>query len=148
MQTFLPLKTYAQTAQVLDYRRLGKQRVEAWQILQAIEKRKQGITTGAWINHPCVLMWQNAEIQLITYAIAICKEWIDRGYQDTMLSRFEEKLAFYQTLDFTDALPIFLGNEDFHQSHRSNLLKKDFDYYSQFFNDPTDLPYLWLIEQK
>jgi hypothetical protein len=148
MQTFLPLASYEGTAKVLDYKRLGKQRVESWQILQAIEKRKQGIKVGAWLNHPCVLMWEQAEIQLIQYSIAICKEWIARGYKDSMLERFEAKLEHYQSLDFADVLPCFLGNDDFHQSHRSNLLKKDFPYYSQFFTDPIDLPYVWLIDNK
>ncbi len=148
MQTFLPFRSFEQTAEVLDYRRLGKQRVEAWQILDAIEKRKQGITKGAWINHPCVLMWQGFEIELVKYSIAICQQWISRGYQDTMLSRFQARLEQYQALNYPEQAPYFLGHEDFHQSHRSNLLKKDFAYYSQFFTEPTDIPYLWLFEEK
>jgi hypothetical protein len=36
MQTFLPLPDFIESAKVLDYKRLGKQRVEAWQILKAI----------------------------------------------------------------------------------------------------------------
>jgi hypothetical protein len=40
--------------------------------------------------------------------------------------------------------PPWLGNESFHASHRSNLLRKDFDYYSQFkWTEPTTLPYIW-----
>lgn len=39
---------------------------------------------------------------------------------------------------------IWLGNEFFHESHQSNLLRKDYAYYSQFnWNVPDDLPYIW-----
>jgi hypothetical protein len=33
MQTFLPYASFEETAHILDYRRLGKQRVEGWQII-------------------------------------------------------------------------------------------------------------------
>ena len=44
MQTFLPYKSFEQSAQVLDWRRLGKQRVEGMQIINAItgKTRKDG----------------------------------------------------------------------------------------------------------
>ena len=37
MQTFLPYESFEESAKVLDYRRLGKQRVEGMQIINAIE---------------------------------------------------------------------------------------------------------------
>lgn len=37
MQTFLPFAEFKETACILDYRRLGKQRVEAKQIIQTIQ---------------------------------------------------------------------------------------------------------------
>jgi len=53
MQTFLPYEDFQKSAQVLDYRRLGKQRVEGMQIIKAIENPKpQG-----WKKHPIVKMW-------------------------------------------------------------------------------------------
>ena len=53
MQTFLPYPNFKRTAKVLDYRRLGKQRVEGMQIINAIENPDpQG-----WKNHPIVIMW-------------------------------------------------------------------------------------------
>jgi hypothetical protein len=37
-----------------------------------------------------------------------------------------------------------LGDEAFHASHRSNLLRKDRDYYGAFgWTEPDDLPYVW-----
>jgi hypothetical protein len=44
----------------------------------------------------------------------------------------------------TITLPKWLGNESFHLSHQSNLLRKNPDHYSQFFMGiPNDLPYVW-----
>jgi hypothetical protein len=43
LQTFLPYADFVKTAKCLDYRRLGKQRVEAFQILNILE----GKTTKA-----------------------------------------------------------------------------------------------------
>ena len=39
MQTFLPYDSFEESASVLDWKRLGKQRVEAMQIVNAIEKQ-------------------------------------------------------------------------------------------------------------
>ena len=42
------------------------------------------------------------------------------------------------------ALPGWLGEEDFHRSHRSSLLRKDPAFYGAVFTDvPDDLPYVW-----
>jgi hypothetical protein len=50
MQTFLPYPDSKKSIQTLDYRRLGKQRVEAYQILRAI-------TYGSgWRYHPVTKM--------------------------------------------------------------------------------------------
>ena len=42
MQTFLPYPSFDASAKVLDYRRLGKQRVEAYQILNTITGKSAG----------------------------------------------------------------------------------------------------------
>lgn len=44
------------------------------------------------------------------------------------------------------ALPPWLGDEDFHRSHRSSLLRKDPEHYRPLFpDDPDDLPYVWPV---
>jgi hypothetical protein len=46
-------------------------------------------------------------------------------------------------------LQSWFGYEPFHASHRSNLLRKDDDYYSAFgWTDPKDLKYVWLVPDK
>lgn len=40
--------------------------------------------------------------------------------------------------------PSWFGNEEFHASHRSNLLRKDSIFYSQYYwDESSDLPYIW-----
>jgi len=132
VNTFLPYPDFVQSAKALDYRRLGKQRVEAWQILQALRGQTKG-----WRNHPATKMWCGYEKALCNYGIAICDEWIARGYKDTMRERF---IAVHADLPDCD-LPVWLGDRDFHNSHQSNLKRKDADHYA--FDVRNDLPYLW-----
>lgn len=134
MQTFLPFPDYVESAQVLDYRRLGKQRVEAKQILNALENG------GGWSNHPAVKMWRGYEFQLCLYAINVCQEWRRRGYKDSLLPFFIDKATEYAD---NNEEPWWLGLNAFHKSHRSNLLRKDAGYYSMHFDEPHDLPYIW-----
>ena len=137
MQTFLPHADFYKTASVLDWRRLGKQRIEAKQILLTIEK---GEEAGGWRNHPAVNMWRGYENALAVYGITICLEWIERGYNDNQLEWFRNKVISYDNKD----TPPWLGNKDFHLSHRSNLLRKNLDHYSQFWpNVPDNLEYVW-----
>ena len=132
VNTFLPYAEFDRTAKALDYRRLGKQRVEAWQILSALLGNGKG-----WVNHPATKMWRGHEKALCDYGIAICLEWISRGYKDTMLARFVATSAILPDT----GLPEWLGDDSFHQSHQSNLNRKDETYYH--FDVPNDLPYVW-----
>lgn len=86
MQTFLPYSDFKQSAQCLDNKRLGKQRVEALQILKAITDPSYG-----WQNHPAVKMWRGYEHALSKYALEICDEWIKRGFKDTCADKIMEK---------------------------------------------------------
>lgn len=132
MQTFLPYADFAKSAFVLDYKRLGKQRVEAWQILNALTGKSAG-----WVSHPATKMWQGYEYQLCEYGITICQTWLQRGYKDTLLERFNE--ASYQFQDTGN--PWWLGFEPLHISHQSNLMRKDPEHYK--FKVASNLPYIW-----
>tara|TARA_R110002153_G_scaffold139542_4_gene290210 strand:- start:655 stop:1029 length:375 start_codon:yes stop_codon:yes gene_type:complete len=117
----------------LDYRRLGKQRVEAFQILNALAGKSKG-----WTNHPATRMWRGYEAALGWYKDLCIEEWIRRGYKNTM-----------QTESYVGAIvmPEWLGREDIHASHRSNLLKKDPDFYGVLgWTEPHDLEYVWPVQ--
>lgn len=134
MQTFLPYENFSESLRCLDYRRLGKQRVEAMQILNALQP---GYTQKGWVNHPATKMWRGYEEALKMYMNMCIEEWVNRGYNNNMEI---VKIAKDVTM------PPWLGNEDFHASHRSNLLRKDLEYYSQFnWSEPDDLPYIWPV---
>ena len=141
MQTFLPYESFEKSAQTLDWRRLGKQRVEGMQIINAItgKKRKDGKPYKGWINHPCSVMWKDYVPALKHYTNVIIQEWITRGYNNNM--------EFYDTGKII--MPDWIGNEKFHSSHRANLLRKDFDYYSQFgLTENPERPYVWYDKEK
>jgi len=137
MQTFLPYKSFKESAKTLDWRRLGKQRVEAHQVLNVLLERTD---TKGWRNHPITKMWVGYESSLQLYFNVIVDEWINRGYNNTM-----------QYEDITDKIkyPYWLGNDTFHSSHRSNLIRKDNDFYSQYMwvEDGTQ-PYAWYDTDK
>lgn len=139
MQTFLPYEDFELSAESLDYRRLGKQRVETWQIIRALNGETRG-----WTSHPASRMWRGYEQRLVTYGIVVCKEWIRRGYKDTMLERFERLRDVPTSQRRAEVDPSWLGRPDFHRSHQSNLVRKDPDFYSPIFPGiPADLKYVW-----
>jgi hypothetical protein len=136
VQTFLPYPDFAESARCLDSRRLGKQRVEASQILRTLERFDDSQHPG-WRNHPAVRMWRSFEDALRRYMNATIMEWTGRGYRNTMA------LA-----DIAGApeMPPWLGDPAFHAAHRANLLRKDPVYYRRFgWTDAPTLPYIWPI---
>ena len=139
MQTFLPSADFKQVAADLDRQRLGKQRVEAFQILRALS----GATKG-WTNHPAVLMWRGHENALVEYGVAMCIEWHEnRGYVDNMRPRIEE----FATAK-TGSLPEWLGDERLHSSHRAALLFKQPEHYTSlgWTEDPA-IDYFWPVRK-
>ena len=132
MQTFLPYPDFKESVRVLDYRRLGKQRVETFQVLNILLDRTP---TKGWRNHPVTLMWAGYEPALQLYQNYTIQEWVDRGYKNTM--------QFEDINNLGIIMPPWLGLEEFHKSHRSNLLRKDNEYYSQYFNEDINQEYYW-----
>lgn len=151
MQTFLPYADFARSAEVLDRTRLGKQRVEAIQIVRALT-----IPTYGWRHHPAALMWRGHLEALGAYSFAIIGEWTRRGYADTCAATIAADLAeagvsdvrTQSELSAAGALPSWLGNEEFHRSHQSSLVRKDPEHYGRFFPGvPDDLPYVWPLPE-
>ena len=136
MNTFLPVPDFVLSAGYLDDVRLGKQRVEVFQIVRSLD----GVTAG-WRNHPAVRMWRGYEAALLDYGQAMCAEWIRRGNADTVA----DKLRAHNRPD-DGRMPPWLGDEMVHASHRSNLIRKDPLWYRAFgWTDPDDLAYVWPV---
>lgn len=133
MQTFLPHPDFAESARALDVKRLGKQRVEAMQILNCL----LGVSSQGWQHHPAIKMWKGHEYNLAIYGMAMCVEWEKRGYKDNLFTFF---YRHYISLPATKN-PRWIGDEKFHRSHQSNLLSKAPEFYR--FDVPDNLPYEW-----
>jgi predicted DNA-binding transcriptional regulator AlpA len=130
----MPDSSYRSSAKSLDVKRLGKQRVEAYQILRALS----GVSKG-WVHHPATKMWIGYEWQLANYGYTMCDEWIARGFTDSLKPIFHEYMASHPMCK----KPWWVNNRILQITHQSNLLRKDWNYYSNFFRVPDDIPYLW-----
>lgn len=135
MQTFLPYSDYKKSMECLDKSRLGNQ---VW---------REGLTLirGGWPNHPASKMWRGYEYQLGLYLLAGLEVLEKRNKKK--YDNIREKITFEMNkFNYTDK-PSWLGNEKFHASHRSNLLRKNKEYYSQFnWIESDDLPYEWPVK--
>lgn len=136
MQTFLPYADFHECARCLDNKRLGKQRVEVLQILNAL----QNPDAKGWRNHPATLMWKNHQACLIRYGVAICDEWQRRGFRDTVKDKLLERLPLVGPCED----PPWIGDERLHASHRANLLRKDPEFYGRYgWREDATAAYHW-----
>ena len=132
MQTFLPYPDYKKSLECLDKSRLGNQ---VW---------REGMTLirGGWPNHPASKMWRGHEYHLGLYMLAGLKVLKKRNKKD--YKELEQKIKDEMKKFRNTGKPNWVGDEQFHASHRSNLLRKDKEWYSQFgWTETDDLPYIW-----
>ena len=171
MQTFLPYPNFTASVMCLDYKRLGKQRSEAQQMINAIQRVRNywGVWTPltaeeyqdlvkrtnddlrstndkpvGWASHSATVPWRNHVEALMLYRDVAITEWVRRGYNNTMHRSFwndrDEPIPAILSVD----LPDWIGDERVHASHRSNLLRKDTEFYSQYgWSEGPDLEYHW-----
>ena len=138
MQTFLPYPDFKKSLESLDNKRLGKQRVETYQLIAGLEGRLT-LTGKAYsksrINHPISQMFRNNIPALKQYLNDSIDVWVARGKNNTM-----KKEVITEEI----VMPVWFGDETFHKSHRANLLRKDASYYGAHgWTDNSELPYRW-----
>ncbi|MEU2006392.1 MSMEG_6728 family protein [Rhodococcus sp. NPDC019627] len=128
MQTFVPDSGFVRSAKLLDDRRLGKQRVETFQILRALVWPSYG-----WKNHPATAMWRGFTPALVAYGVAMCGEWAARGHTEALAPQLLEysggRTDTFAHLRDHGLLPPWLGRADVHASHRRVLAEKAPDAY-------------------
>ena len=129
VNTFVPFADIQACAKSLDYRRLGKQRVEAYQLYRAL----MGITKG-WVNHPATLMWKGHTCFLAKYMNTMIDEWVARGYRNTM-----KKLPHCAN----PRPPWWWGWNPIHKSHQAALNRKKPDFYTFEVGSWADYGYVW-----
>jgi hypothetical protein len=133
MQTFLPQSDYKVSARMLDSKRLNKQILEGYQILNVLSGKSP---TGGWKNHPAVLMWRGFERGLWNYIQAMVTEAKYRGIKTENNEANLNRLQKNCWDDWGNAIPDYFQDENkmlrIITTHRANLFKKDPLYYAQF----------------
>lgn len=92
-----------------------------------------------WAKHPAVNLWKDHERALANYGVAMCSEWIRRGYIDNQLEYFH-KIVFSLVgeeieVRFSDVL---------YSSHRAALKAKNPNHYRQFhWKEVPKIDYVW-----
>lgn len=155
MQTFLPYKNFMASAAALDNRRLNKQILEGYQVLNTLSGRSFG-----WKNHPAVKMWKGYERSLYEYVQVMIKEAKRRGIKTDKNEYNIEELRKQFWDSWGDQDPSWYTKDYINKitiTHRANLYKKDPEFYIEFrnaVNDPNNIPccptcnYFWVTHDK
>jgi hypothetical protein len=142
MMTFIVIGDFIINAQLLDDKRLAKQRVEAMQIINILLAELRGDpalsnTKQSWINHPIVKAWRGYIPALQYYTNCVILEFIRRGGKNNMqLYNIMEAVVY----------PWWTQWDRLHNSHRAMLLRKDPFFYSNRFTVPSEYcnyGYIW-----
>ena len=126
MNSFVCESSFQDTTSALDMRRLGKQRIECWQMLMAL----LGQST-AYANHPATRAWSGYEYSLASFAIACHDEWISRGYKDTT----RDRVVQLRTLLSNTGDPWWVTNDRYLNTIRGVLIGKMPEYYGPLWPD-------------
>jgi hypothetical protein len=142
VNTFVLSSDLKENFRYLDYKRLGKQRVEAKQILNVLEGKltKSGKELKGYKNHPIVKMWSRHICGLKLYLNYCIEEWVSRGYNNTMQKEnIDEE---YEKEE--DLLPWWVFNKQVQNTHKASLIRKDPDfYYYKFFGTTFETEYIY-----
>lgn len=142
MQTFLPRRSFAESAKCLDNKRLNKQRVETFQLYNiVVGQRFDSITdeilgpADGFRNHPAARMWKTSPHMLCLYGMYISEECNRRGIQDHrgLGYFFERRMSRHPFI-----IPAWLSDDRIDRvtyTHQCNLIRKDAEFYRPQFPD-------------
>jgi len=132
----------------LDYQRLGKQRVEAYQIINILEYYDEHgeMPKQGWTDHKVTRMWKGHTKALKCYFNHAVKYWIKLGYENNMnlyenvdceiiQCTFDGRRAIFEKQANKDTFPIWFSFPPFHFSHRAALYMKNPQEYSYLVDD-------------
>lgn len=133
MQTFLPHPTIRESLDALDNKRLNKQILETYQILNVLSGQSK---SGAWRNHPAVLMWVGAESELWRYGMTAIAVANMRGIKTENNLANMKALAHKAAKYWGDNEPMWRTNattlKRVTTTHKANLYRKDPEYYAEY----------------
>jgi hypothetical protein len=133
MQTFLPSADYEYAAQTLDNKRLNKQILEGYQIMKVLSGASE---SGAWRNHPAVLMWKNSETHLMDYIDNMVYEANWRGIKTVNNVANLNALKRSFSSRWGSLKPVWQKPEHIDRvvtTHKVNLYRKDPEFYAEFY---------------
>ena len=140
MQTFLPYEDFYLSAKVLDKSRIGNQ---FW-------REGKTLIHGGWKNHPASKMWKGYGFYFCEYLFSLYLELIYRKPEKEILYSkhlvwLHANWEYYKDIGETEK-PWWLGDKSFHDSHKSNLIRKYPEHYRKFWPDvPDNLDYIWPV---
>jgi hypothetical protein len=133
MQTFLPYKDFDLSAKALDNKRLNKQILEGYQILNVLGNPDP---RAGWRNHPAVKMWRGHEHALYGYIANMVVEAKIRGIKTENNELNLVSLYIRQSKNWGKGMPKWYFNDAIMAkvttTHKANLYRKDPFYYAKF----------------
>jgi hypothetical protein len=139
MQTFLPYEDFDKTASVLDSKRLNKQILECYQILNVLNNPNP---RAGWRNHPAVKMWRGHENALFDYTLAMIREADRRGIKTDKNKENLMNLRVATIANWGNGIPAWFSDNSVMRrvttTHRANLYRKDDAYYYDFMSSVAD----------
>lgn len=120
MNTFVPYPDFTKSVKCLDNKRLSKQNLETFQILNILFGFSEG-----WKSHPAVKSWRKFEQALIVYGITVNNECVARGFKDKYDSYYSKYVKIAGFASNTDlVIPNWIKNIEVTESHKSRLICK------------------------
>ena len=142
MITFLPCADFDAIARLLDDKRLGGQRTEAWAILKWLRAPQE---YPKLVKAGYCAMWSGYEEALVKYVNAMLREWARRGKKNDVLKPGDAALGLKEST--SPPMPPWLGEERLHSCHRDALMAKLPSHYGRLGWSETgteyDGSYLW-----
>jgi len=139
MQTFLPFKSFKDSAKALDNKRLNKQILEGYQILKVLSSDDP---RAGWRNHPAVKMWRGHEVILWNYIFECVEEADRRGIKTDKNVENLHALREVFISRWGNTLPKWWSDQEAMNrlvtTHRANLYIKDPIYYVDFISAVED----------
>lgn len=80
------------------------------------------------------------------YQDAVCDQWVKYGYEDTCRMKTEMVLNKYRKCVGRPLRPSWLGDEQLHLSHQSNLIRKNPTFYLPIFGNVPAMEYVWPVQ--
>ncbi len=124
MDTYLPYRSFMESAGCLDDKTLKRQRIDILQLVESAMRNER------LISDPVTKMWGGFEIALCHLGMCCCFHWKERGNADSFYDQFREKLLVLPLRKLY--YPPWLGNDGLHNAYRMELLEKNPSWYGRF----------------